>query len=430
MFCHTCVRAVKLKLLFNSKTDPAFITTRLQSWKDALRRFSKHQASNCHKEATQKLVSVSDTSGHVDELFSSLIASDTKSNRENLLLILRSIKFLGRQGITLRGASQAGRGEVDGNFLQLLDVFSEFHPSLREWQERKRDKYTSADIQNEMLQVVALRIFRTVEENIGERKSAIMVDETTDSSCTEQCVIVIRWVDSELCGHEEFLGFYAISTANADIKDTLLRMNLKLQSCRVQCYNGAATMLGRRKGVAKQILMEEARALHTYCYGHALNLACQDMIRDVKHVKDALDVTFQLSKLLKYSAKRTAEYQCLKQELAPEQPGFRILCPTRWTVRAASLSSILTNYQVLQECLESFTELAKMDREMSAKCNGVRSQFATFDFLFSVALGKKVLTLADNLSKSLQAEALSASEGQAIAQSTCASEAQKRGEVC
>ena len=137
MFCHICVHAVKSKLLFNSKTDPAFITTGFQSWKDALRGFSKHQGSNCHKEAMQKLVSVSDTSGHVDELFSSQIASDRKSNRENLLLILRSIKFLGRQGIPLRGASQEGHSEVDGNFLQLCDVFSEFHPSLREWQERK-----------------------------------------------------------------------------------------------------------------------------------------------------------------------------------------------------------------------------------------------------------------------------------------------------
>ena len=222
---HICVRAAKSKLLFNSKTDPAFITTAFQSWKDALRGFSKHQVIVCHKEATQKLVSVSDTSGHVDELFSSQIASDRQSNRENLLLILPSIKFLARQGITLRGALQEGHGEVDGNFLQLLDVFSEFHPSLREWQERKRDKYTSADIQNEMLQVMALCILRTVAENIEERKFAIMFDETTDSSCTEQCVIVIRWVDSELCVHEEFLGFYAISTANVDtiviiIKDT------------------------------------------------------------------------------------------------------------------------------------------------------------------------------------------------------------------
>ena len=124
-----------------------------------------------------------------------------------------------------------------------------------------------------------------------------MVYETTDSSCTEQCVIVIHWVDSELCVHEECLGFYAISTANADtivsiIKDTLLRMNLKLKSCLGQCYDRAATMMGRRKGVAKQILMEEPRALHTHCYGYALNLSCQDMICDVKHVKDVLDVTF------------------------------------------------------------------------------------------------------------------------------------------
>ena len=59
--------------------------------------------------------------------------------------------------------------------------------ALRVWQERKGDKYTSADIQNEMLQVMALRILRTVAENIGERKFAIMVDETTESSCTAVC---------------------------------------------------------------------------------------------------------------------------------------------------------------------------------------------------------------------------------------------------
>ena len=95
VFCHTCVRASKSKLLFNSKTDPAFITTGFQSWKNALRGFSKHQVIDCHKEAKQKLISVSDTSDHVDKLFSSQIASDRQNNRENLLLILRSIKFLG-----------------------------------------------------------------------------------------------------------------------------------------------------------------------------------------------------------------------------------------------------------------------------------------------------------------------------------------------
>ena len=265
VFCFTCVKAARGKLLFNTKTDAAFISTGFQNWKDGPRGFSKHQSSDCHKEAVEKLVTIPETTGHVGELLNSQLSSDRKENRENFLLILRNIKFLARQGLPLRGASQDG-GEVDSNFHQLLTVFSEFQPSLQKWLEKKKGKYTSADMQNEMLKVMALQILRGLARSIGESKFAIMVDETTDSSCTEQCVIVIRWVDSELQVHEEFCGFYAIATANADtivsvIKDALLRMNLKLECCRGQCYDGASTMKGSRTGVATQILAEEPRAL-------------------------------------------------------------------------------------------------------------------------------------------------------------------------
>lgn len=421
-FCYTCVKAARGKLLLNSKTDAAFISSGFQNWKDGPRGFSKHEASDCHKEAVEKLITLPESTGHVGELLNSQLAVDRKQNREKFLLILRNIKFLARQGLPLRGASQDG-GEVDSNFHQLLAVFSEFEPSLQQWLEKKKGKYTSADMQNEMLKIMAHQILREVARTISGKKFAIMVDETTDCSCTEQCVIVIRWVDSDLSVHEEFIGYYAVATANAativaTITDALVRMQVELSDCRGQCYDGAATMSGSKNGVATQLLAKEPRALYTHCYGHALNLACQDMMREVKLVRDALDVTFEFSKLLKYSAKRTAEYQRLKNDLAPEEAGFRTLCPTRWTVRAASLNSILVNYKVLQECLDSFTELAKGDREMSAKCNGVRSQFGTFNFLFGVALGKKVLSLADNLSKSLQSATLSASEGQVIAKAT------------
>ena len=33
----------------------------------------------------------------------------------------------------------------------------------------------------------------------------------------------------------------------------------------------------------------------------------------------------------------------LKYELAPGNPGVKPLCPTRWTVRAESLRSVITN---------------------------------------------------------------------------------------
>lgn len=158
--------------------------------------------------------------------------------------------------------------------------------------------------------------------------------------------------------------------------------------------------------MAAQIVQEEPRALYTHCYGHALNLACQDTIRDIKPIKDALDTAFELSKLLRFSAKRNAEYKRIQAEIAPEEPGFRTLCPTRWTVRASSLRSILQSYSVLQCSLNSFAGMAKRDPEMSARCAGIAAQFHSFDFLFGTALGEKVLSLADhdNLSSTEKGE--------------------------
>jgi hypothetical protein len=57
----------------------------------------------------------------------------------------------------------------------------------------------------------------------------------------------------------------------------------------------------------------------------------------------------EITKLIKKSPRRDALLQKLKQELSFETPGIRVLCPTRWTVRATALHSILENYEVLLE---------------------------------------------------------------------------------
>jgi hypothetical protein len=122
-------------------------------------------------------------------------------------------------------------------------------------------------------------------------------------------------------------------------------------------------------------------------------------------MKYALDTAFELSKLLKFSAKQNAEHKRIQAEIAPEEPGFRTLCPTRWTVRASSLRSIIQNYSVLQ-C--SFADMAKCHPEMSALCSGIAAEFNSFNLAFGVALGEKVLTLADNLSRASKVTATTA----------------------
>lgn len=235
-------------------------------------------------------------------------------------------------------------------------------------------------------------------------------------------MLVFRWVSEDLVANEEFFGLYltdSITSAAlvAIIEDTLLRMNIKLEHCRGQCYDGASVMTGARNGVAKTISDKESRAIFTHCYGHALNLGVGDTVKQCQLMKSSLDVVIEISKLIKKSPKRDAIFQKLKSDLAPDTPGFRILCSTRWTVRAASLQSVLDNYQVLFEVWEDALG-SKLDGEMRARIIGVDAQMHTFDFLFGVSLGCLLLRHTDNLSKSLQNKTLSAAQGQRLASLT------------
>ena len=79
---------------------------------------------------------------------------------------------------------------------------------------------------------------------------------------------------------------------------------MKLEDCRGQRYDGAANMCGIRSGVATQVSAKELRALFTHCYGHSLDFAACDSIKNSKIVKNALDVTYEVCNLLKYSPRR------------------------------------------------------------------------------------------------------------------------------
>ena len=88
-------------------------------------------------------------------------------------------------------------------------------------------------------------------------------------------------------------------------------------------------MAGLKSRLAKQLLDEEPRAIYTHCYGRALNLACGDAVKNCKLMKDALETTREITKLIKKSPGRDACIARLKAETAPSTPGIRILCPTR-----------------------------------------------------------------------------------------------------
>ena len=86
-------------------------------------------------------------------------------------------------------------------------------------------------------------------------------------------------------------------------------------------------------------------------------------------------------------------------------------------VYAASLSSVIENYAVLQELWLECLDYTK-DTETKARILGVEAQMKTFNYLYGVLLGKVIFRNTDNLSRTLQHQHLSAAEGQNVASLT------------
>ena len=240
-----------------------------------------------------------------------------------------------------------------------------------------------------------------------------MLDETTDMSNTYQAVVVLRYVTDafDAC-------MYQVPSTNAETlvvtaKLALKDANLPITKFHGQYYDRAAAMRGIKLGVAKRILHEEPRAVYTHCYGHSINLAMNAAIKACEPIKNSLKVTHEVTKLIKHSPCREAIFQGLKDThdlaVGHHTPSIRVLCPTRWTVCANALTSILSNYEVLLDTWDDAVDVVT-DTE---RINGVAAQMKTYDFVFGAIVGEMILQHSDNLSHAVST--ISAAEEQRVA---------------
>ena len=324
------------------------------------------------------------TTPNVGELLSSAHTKQKLLARDMLLKLLSSVRYLARQGLALRKVD-----DTESNLIQLLQLRADHEDNARihNWLAKATRKYTSHENQNEMLNIMAQQVQRKILDDINQSPFiTIMVDEATDISNKDQLTFVIRSVNENFDVSEDFLGMYnllstTLSGIVAAITDALLRFQLPFSKIRGQCYDGCSTMAGKKGGVAAKIREREPKALFTHCYGHALNLSVNDTIKQSSVMKDCLDTCFELVKLIKFHPKREAILNLIKEEVASDATSIRTICPTRWTVRADSLASIIANYTELQ-CLWDRALLSTSDTDMKARIRGVASEMETFRFLF------------------------------------------------
>jgi hypothetical protein len=338
-----------------------------------------------------------------------------RRNSEALEKIVTTLLYLARQGQSFRG-----HDEEEGNFKQLLRLRSADSAVLSEWLNgSQRNKWTSHDVQNELLRIMSHAVIRNIVRCVTEsRFFAVIGDESTDISGMQQFSITLRHVTHQFAVREDFIGLYEVEQANAEqlsslVLDCFIRLNLDVHHLRGQGYDGAAVMAGARNGVAAKIAQREPRAVYMHCAGHTLNLALQDASKHVTLIREVLDIIRELINFMRDSPKRCRLFDEVKSQL-PEldeshlsrSMSLRPLCPTRWTVRTASLSSVSTNYTALLQTLNDITTQCRDDS--GAKAAGFLRQLESFDIWFGVQLALLVFEPTEQCSRILQTKNISA----------------------
>ncbi|XP_065885455.1 zinc finger MYM-type protein 1-like [Dysidea avara] len=407
IYCRICCLAKQHGLLSTSVLkNSSFIGDGFGNWNKALERFHMHENSDMHREAVERL-QLRESSIHIGCILDTRAAPEQEFHRSMLLKLLRAIKFLGKQGLAIRGHNENAEA-FQGNLYQLLLLQAEDCPGMNEWLRQR--EYISPTIVDELIKSMGKSILRDIISEVSSAPwYAIIADEATDVSGTEQVSVSVRWVNNCYEVHEDLLGLKELPNTKAvtihhEIKDVLMRCSLSISQCRGQAYDGASNMSGIRNGAQALFKQEEPKALYVHCLAHSLNLCVQDVSKKCKLLRNTLDFIYNLVQLIKFSPKRLNLFETLKSDVTVNTgetlPSLRTLCPTRWTVRHGAIASVLKNYKVLLTALDTIQE---GHDEYAAKASGLLNRMEQFDTFFGLKLAHQIFAPAEQCSTNIQA---------------------------
>ncbi|KAH8035898.1 hypothetical protein HPB51_010650 [Rhipicephalus microplus] len=210
------------------------------------------------------------------------LKKQAEENRKNLLPIIETIFFCGRQEVPLRDTDDSGpinMSEVlpfknDGNFRALLRMKAKCgDAALRAHMETSPANalYTSPKIQNELITLCGKIIQRKIVENVNSSSCfSVLADEATDISRTAHISLCVKYVGHDTSGvpilKEDFVDFVPVydltgKALASTILNSLRGHGFDLNLLRGQGYDGAASMSGHLNGVQAFIRQTAPKAL-------------------------------------------------------------------------------------------------------------------------------------------------------------------------
>ncbi|XP_042440944.1 zinc finger MYM-type protein 1-like [Zingiber officinale] len=237
--------------------------------------------NSVHNKSAKSVVDVMNVTRHIDKVMNQEFSKQIQKNRLRLAATIESARWLSLQACGLRGHDESSASQNYGNFIEMLKLLGKWNASIGDVILEKalgNAKYTSPEVQKEILHIIGNRVRNKIRAEIGDSKFCILVDEAKDISNKEQMAIILRFVDAHDFLRECFFQIVHVhdttaATLKKEIYDVLTRYNLEIHNIRGQGYDGASNMCGAFNGLQALFLKDCPYAYYVHCFAHRLQLA-------------------------------------------------------------------------------------------------------------------------------------------------------------
>lgn len=138
-----------------------------------------------HNNTVRDCHAILDQPNHIVNIME--VQSNKEKERDTLRLrtSIAVVQWLTFQSCAFRGHDETPESRNRGNFIELIKLLAEFNPEIAAVvleNSPRCSKYTSHQIQQEILSISAMKVRQYIRQEIGDSKFSILVDETCDAA--------------------------------------------------------------------------------------------------------------------------------------------------------------------------------------------------------------------------------------------------------
>ncbi|CAN0906175.1 Zinc finger MYM-type protein 1, partial [Linum grandiflorum] len=303
-------------------------------------------------------------------------------------------RWLSLQGLPFRGNDEGTNSRNRGNFIEFLKHTSSCNKEIASVileNAPKNAKYTSLDIQKEIVHVLAKMVRRQIFEEIGDSKFSIIMDEASDESFVD-----IKGLIQEHLFDVVHVKDTTSMTLYSSISSTLFFHKFAIQNIRGQGYDGASNMRGEWNGLKALFLKDYPQAYYIHCefflnlslVVNAITASCKR--HDEFRLAQANEIVSKLA--LDELESGTGSNQISTLQRA---------CDTRWSSHLTSISSLIRLYDSTYTVLENVKKDGS-GYKTKGDANVALRRMTSFEFIFILLLMKEILGISDTLCQALQ----------------------------